>query len=43
MRRTKRRSVSDEGWKMVLERYLPHFLEFFFPNVFKEEPESDHS
>lgn len=36
MRRTKRRSGSDEGWKMVLERYLPHFLEFFFPNVLKD-------
>ena len=32
----KRRSGSDEGWKMILDRYFPEFLEFYFPNIYQD-------
>ncbi len=27
------RSEADSGWKEILEKYLPRFLEFFFPDA----------
>jgi hypothetical protein len=33
-------SSQDTGWKEILERYLPRFLEFYFPDIYRDtDPE----